>query len=230
MLTTKLHLFLALISLIGAVTTYLIWRKNDARKKSMGYFGLFFLMFIFYNLCLSLPFIVSGGNLEYMTWGYNLATFFVFLFIAPMYNVIIYRLLLIKFGNAKLLSLVFVIIGLAVFVAQTSDFRLPIITQHGLVLWNNNFITGFVTMFFAALTALLWIVTYFHNRPAEISVREKVKVFLFMLGTIAFALSSIYFIAGNVILVIAAFVFVYSGSILFNITIFLSEKKISIKN
>jgi len=227
MLTAKLHLILAAINFIGATASYLIWRKNDKRAAVMGNFSLFFTAFIFYHLCLALPYLLFNANLKIMALGYNLAILFLFLLVSPMYKVIFFNVLNIPSGKSKIYSLLFLLLGMAVFAIQSYDFQLPQIGPDGWVVWNNNFLAGLITLVFAASGPVVWMAIFLQSQPAKMDWREKSKAFLFTAGIFMFSLASIYFIARNPVMLLLAFIFTFMGTLLVNAVILVPQNKLA---
>lgn len=209
----------------AAAAVYWIWTKEDHRQKLMGHLFVFYAAFTGYHLSLSLPFYIFGGDLAAMAWGYNLAVAFVFLLLTPMYAMMIFQVLGFSIKGIKRFMAIFFLAGATVVLIQVLDFRLPMIIDPGFILWNNNFTAGLLTFLAGASVSVIWVVIFLKNRPVNLNIAEKIKIYLFTLSGLMFSTASVYFIARNLTMVIIAFIFVFIGTALIIPTTLMAEKK-----
>ncbi len=225
MLSATLHIILAVINIIGAANSYLSLKKDSQRRAIKNALFLFFIFFIFFHLSLSLPYLFFGENPVILSWGYNVAVLFLFLLVAPMYNIVATRVLKISEEKNRILLTLFFLAGIIIIAVQSFLPAYPRVLESGFIIWGNNFWTGLITMVFGAFVPILWAVVFFANRPEKMTSHEKVKAALLTAGTLMFSAASIYFIARNQQMVLWSFIFIYIGTLLVNALTFLREEE-----
>ncbi len=220
-----LHLILAFLNIFGAVAVYVIWKKGNFQKNIMGHLFLFYAFFVCYHLSLALPFWIFSGNLTAMAWGYNLAIAFLFLLLAPMYSIMVFQILGVPLVRISFLIKIFLLVGMVAVLIQVYDFRLPEILKSGFIIWNANLISSFIAFSSGASIAVIWTIIFLKNKPGRLNPAEKLKAILCTAGGLMFTISSIYFIARNLTMVVLAFIFVYIGTILLGTAVLIPEKR-----
>ncbi len=230
MISAILHLVLSLLTAVSAVVVYGIWRRNKLKRQVMKDFLVFFIFFTAYHLFLSLPFFLFKADPAMMAWGYNFAVFFVFLILVPIYRTIIFYIMGMLPGKGNFLLGMLLLVGFAAATLQIYDFRLPIISPSGFIIWNANLASGLITFSAVALAVALWLVIFLRNRPENLGHMEKFKTALYSLSFIMFTIASIYFIARNLIMVYTAFITVTLGTIFMTIDFLIPKEKSEEKN
>lgn len=224
MISAFIHLLIVLLLLIGAMATYAAWRKGEHQKELIRQIFLFCLYFGGCNLSLALPHLVFGGNLYLMALGYDLAVIFLFLGLASVMKIEL-AISGAPPAKIKLYANSFLMAGLSVLVLQIFYFRLPVIYPSGLILWNANIVAGWITGAAGLLLALAWIGELAENWPHNLALKEKVKSFLIIGGTIFLGLSGVaYYPARSQLQIVLAFALVFAGTI-FLVAAFLIPKR-----
>ena len=225
MISAILHLGLSLLTAISAIATYRIWKKNKSQRKVLKDFLVFFIFFIAYHLFLSLPFFLFKADLIMMAWGYNLAVFFVFLILVPIYRTIIVYVVKMPSYKSKVLLGTLIVIGFITVALQIYDFHLPVISSSGFIIWNANLISSSIVFSTVVVAEIWWLILFLKNRPLNLSLRGKVKVTLYTLSFIMFTIASIYFIAYNLAMIYIAFIAVTLGTILMTIEFLIPQEE-----
>jgi hypothetical protein len=225
MLTIFLHMMIFPFILISAAETYINWKKGRFKKKTIKLLFLFFAFLAAYLLALTLPYLLSGGNLRLMSLGYTLATAFLFLAIVPMVE-----LEMVFTGAARLKSdlvrSAFVIVGLAVIGLQLIYFREPIIHESGFIFWNANPISAWLTSLTGFAVGLMIIAQIVLRWPRDLGTAEKIKSFLFCLGAASLAISGLlYYPSHNFYQTVIVFVTGFLGSLLLTIAVLFPGRK-----
>lgn len=224
MVSAFLHLLIVLLLLIGVVATYIAWRKGEHQKELIRQIFLFCLCFSGCNLSLALPYLVFGGNLYLMALGYDLAVIFLFLSLASVVKIEL-AISGAPPAKIKLYANSFLTAGLSVLALQIFYFRLPVIYPSGLILWNANIVSGWITGAAGLLLALAWIGELAKNWPHDLALKEKVKSFLIISAATFLGLSGVaYYPARSQLQVILAFALVFAGTI-FLVAAFLMPKR-----
>jgi hypothetical protein len=226
MLTFILHLLLALLCFIGAAASFSSWKLKRDKNDIHVHLFLFFAFFTGYHACLSVPFLLTGGNLMVMAWGYNFAMAFIYLALAPMYSIMVFQILGVPVARIGNYIKMLLIVGLFVVLIQAYDFRLPIIDSSGFVIWNNNLIAGGLTAAFCLAISVIWIFIYFKNKPVNLDALEKLKAVIYTIGGLMFSLASLYFFARSIFMIAIAFILVSVGTILMDILVLIPEKRV----
>ncbi len=213
MVSSILHLCLALTTAVGAIATYALRKKDVSREKLLKKFSVFFTLFTFYHLFLALPFLLFKAEPCAMAWGYNLAIFMVFPIMIPIYKTMLSDILELNRRRINLWISFLLLAGLVAVTFQFYDFRPPLIDASGFIIWNGNFISGLIALSVVVLGMILWLVIYHKNLPSNLSLRVKIKTTLYTLSFLMFTISTVYFIAYWLILVYVAFITVTLGTI-----------------
>lgn len=222
--TAILHLILAFLTAIGALVTYIFWRKNAFQNQNIKMFFIFFVLFTGYHLFLSLPFFFTPDNLTAMAWGYIFAIVFLFLMCVPMWKLIL-RILSVSDKTIKSIIRGFLLICMIITLIQIYDFRLPIIHQSGFIIWNVNLFSAWFTSIAVGILPFLFGFSFFKNWPKNVTTVEKLKAFFFSIGGFTYGLACVYFIAWNVDMIISAFILVTLGTILFIMPFLIPKRK-----
>ncbi len=192
MLSVFLHLMILPFILISAAETYLNWKKGKFKKKTIKLLFLFFAFLTAYLLALTLPYLLSGGDLRLMSLGYTLAIAFLFLAIVPLVE-----LEMVFTGTARLKTEIirsaFVIIGLVVVALQIVFFRDPIIHKSGFIFWNANPVSSWLTALTGFAVGLMIVAQIILHWPKDLAAAEKIKSFLFCLGALSLAVSGLLY-------------------------------------
>lgn len=224
MTTTILHFILAIFTAIASVITYSLWHKGNFQDINKKRFFIFFVFFTAYHLCLSLPYLFLQKNLTAMSWGYISAIVFLFLFCLPMWKLIL-GLANVSTKATKFIIGIFLLIGLLGFFIKIYDFQLPIIHSSGLIIWNADLISAWLTFICVGTLPFSFFVFFFKNYPKNLGFDEKLKTIFFGGGGLTYSLACVYFIAWNVDMVISAFILVTLGTILFIMPFLMPKRK-----
>lgn len=191
----------------------------------MGHLFLFFAFFTGYHLSLSLPLWFFPGNLAALAWGYNLGIVFLFLAMAPMYSIMVFRIIGMPLKKIGQYIWMLLVLGLVPVFIQIYDFHLPIIDESGFIIWNANLIAGTIIFLSGASIAIIWTIIFFKNKPVGLNATEKIKAFICTTGGLMFSCASIYFLARGVLAVVLAFIFVFIGTVLMISLVLIPEEK-----
>lgn len=186
---------------------------------------LFYFFLVGYHLSLILPFLFSGGDLTAMAWGYNLAVVFLFLLVSSF---LLVEFNILGFSRKKSMAIItaFMSVCALVVLLQIYDFRLPIILPSGFILWNANLAAAWVTALAGFIAAMIFVYISLKNWPANLNLNEKIKNTLLVTALFAFGISSImHFPARGFTQILLAFVFIYTGTILFTAAFLVPKKK-----
>jgi hypothetical protein len=225
MLTSILHLVLALMLMVGLEITYRLWQKKKFAPEFISYFFVFFLFFAGYNLALSLPYLFFAQNPFLLGWGYILAMVFLFLTFGVMFKLEM-ELYGVKPMNASFFLGVTTFAGVLVVALQIMDFRLPFFYSSGLILWNVNPLAGWITGLAALLPGTSMAFTLYYISAKGLSAYEKTKRFLITVGGLALGVAGLaYFPARNEWQIVTAFIFIFLGICFFILAFSLPQKE-----
>jgi hypothetical protein len=225
MLTSILHLILAFMLMVGLEITYRLWQKKKFAPEFISYFFLFFLFFAGYNLSLSLPYLFFSQNLFFLGCGYILSMVFLFLTFGVMFKLEM-ELYGVKPMNASFFLGVTTFAGMLVVALQILDFQLPFVYSSGLILWNANLLTGWITGIVSFLPGGLMAFTLYRISTEGVDKTGKLKEVLLSLGGICLGIAGLaYFPARREWQIVTAFAFVFLGVCLFMLAFVLPQKK-----
>lgn len=226
MLSAILHLILAFLTAVGAWATYAIWKREEFGEKPIRYFFIFYIFFIAYHLFLSFPFLFLPENLPLAAAGYIAAIASIFLMVAATYRFELYLLGASATVSRRIITFV-LFAGLAAVLLLIIYFRLPVVGGSGLIIWNNNLLSGWITVVVVGLSPFSWVIIFLKNWPARLGFTDKLKSFFLIVGALAFTSACVYFVARSLWAVIAAFVLVGIGTIFFTGAFLLPAKKLT---
>lgn len=224
MLTAFIHLFSIPFIAICAVLTYFNWKKDKFHHKMTRLLLLFFIFFTAYQLSLSLPYLMSGGNLRIAGWGYNLAIAFVFLAINPMIEL---EMVFTRTGEKrkKIIKNIFILLGLAIVGWQLYKFQLPIASESGFIFWNANSIGAWLTSLATFLISSLIVIQIIIRWPSGLGLAEKTKSFFFCVGAASLGISAlIYYTSQNIAQSTVSSVAAYIGCIFVTAAVLFPER------
>lgn len=216
MISTILHLVLALIALTGVQAVFYLWRKHKFGEETFikNFVGLFVCLAL-YHLCLAFSSFLFSGNLFFMAWGYIIAITFLTLIVFFVFKIQAYFS-----GYSKKLSFVCEVCALSatvlVFFIQAYDFSLPTLLPSNFIVWKGSVLASAIMTIFILTASLNFIAMLVKNLNKADAFIEKLKIYLLISGTLFMNLSLTYFFASTFFLITVSFILHFLGIIFFS--------------
>lgn len=202
MLTVIFHFSAFFIAVTGFIGVYASYLRSGSINKRLKDFSLFFLSFAVYSLLLSAYFITD--DLVIINYAYNAGLVFLFGVLFFALKVCLHILNFSAIKRMFILSLLSTV-GLIVVIMHFYDFRLPVIHESGLILWNGNPLAAWAMSVASVSVAFIWIYVFLRNmyRASGIAI---LKNSLLVLMAVGFGIAGLFYFHPSYEFTVAAFV------------------------
>lgn len=222
MVSTFLHFIQIFILALIGYGLYKSYVKGDFKDKEIKEFAIVFFIFALYQLFLSA--MLFTDNLRIAAWSYNIAIFLFFIMLAYAWRIPL-SLSGINTKKIRLLLGILLAVGLTIVMIQIYDFRLPVIHSSGLIFWNANPVTAWITRLAGFLVGITWVYVFSKKFLKHLGKTEKIKNILIIATAFMFGITSLMYFHNNYFLTLAAFCTKYIGLLSISILLLIPKHK-----
>ncbi|MEK7091435.1 MAG: hypothetical protein AAB900_00425 [Patescibacteria group bacterium] len=194
MLTIGSILFIILAVLLGIIVAlfYDSYRRSPENPAVKSLWLTFVFIFAYASI-LALSSILFSHQPLILAWGYNLSLFLGFIAIFSSLDLPIFTS---NFRLQKFLPLITWSSALAsaiILIIQIVDFRLPIVNPNGVIFWNLNPISAWLTSIFILAFAITWAYLAYDGGRLLDNFRLRWKLYILGINMLALGLSAFFF-------------------------------------